>query len=406
LAGNRGFAFLDLETTGFGFHSGDRIVEVGIVLTDNNLNLEDTWTTLINPQRGVGPSGVHGIEQSWVAKAPTFLQVAPDIAYLLNGRSLVAHNSSFDIGFMRSEFSRTDVASNVDVVQPICSMRLSKSLLPSQPRHKLSWLAYALNLRPSDHTALGDALTTLELVRNLKNSFSNNFGLGRGDVFRSDVSRSSFKSLVTRRAENEEDRGGLLQEIRNQLPFRTGLTAGVIEYIETLDAALFDNHLSREEIDVLVSLATFWGLGVDEILKAHSEYFSILLESSWADGRLTPRELETLKIRSEWLGIDHDELKRGIERSANSAAFDLPFGLRAGDLVCLTGDMIPPKSVISSLLTEHGILVKTSFSSKTSLLVAAQTNSLSGKAQNARSLGVPIVSAAEVSEAFQGLLAG
>lgn len=399
-----GFALLDIETTGFGMHSGDRIVEVGLVLTDAELKPEQSWTTLIDPQRDVGPIGVHGIQQDWVANAPTFLEVAEHIASLLDGRHVVAHNSSFDIGFMRSEFANTSVQTNIDTLEVICSMRLSKSLLPLQSRYKLSWLAHSLGLRPSDHTALGDALTTFELFTRLIETSPEVFDtLTEKPVFRTKGTTVSLARTFVRPAQIRENRRGLLEEIRRQLPFRTGLTAGVMEYLETLDEALFDNYLSADEIKSLISLAKLWGLGVEEIESAHDEYFYVLLEQCWSDGRLTPAEHEMLRVRAEWIGIAVDTLEGGLSGNPVLGQLDLPFGLREGDSVCLTGDMIPPKAVITELLKRHGITVKTSVSSKTSLLIAAQANSLSGKALRARELGIPIVPAAELSEAYRSL---
>lgn len=397
-----GFALLDLETTGFGFHSGDRIVEVGIVLTDANLNEEQSWTTLINPQRDVGPSGVHGIRQEWVSDAPTFLEVAEQIASLLNGRHLVAHNSSFDIGFMRSEFANTPIRTNINSLDPICSMRLSKALLPPQSRYKLSWLAHTLGLQPSDHSALGDARTTLELLTLLEKSFPQVFkALSAKSVFTGQVTSAPQNKPLVRPSEPRDNRSGLLEEIRRHLPFRTGLTAGVIEYLEALDEALFDNYLSVDEIQSLISLSKFWELGAEEVRKAHHEYFAVLSQTCWSDGRLTPAEHEMLRIRGEWLGISAETVESGLQGSSSFGKSYLPFGLREGDSVCLTGDMVPPKAVITDLLTRHGIVVKTSVSSKTSLLIAAQVHSLSGKARRARELGVPVVPAVEVSEAFR-----
>ncbi len=404
MGSNGGFALLDIETTGFGMHSGDRIVEVGLVLTDAKLVTEHSWTTLINPQRDVGPSGVHGIQQEWVSKAPTFFEVADHVASLLDGRHVVAHNSSFDIGFLRSEFANTSVRTNIDRLEVICSMRLSKALLPSQSRYKLSWLAHSLGLRPSDHSALGDALTTLELFTRLIEASPEVLDtLLEKPVFSAKgITGASARTLV-RPAQIRESRSGLLEEIRRQLPFRTGLTAGVIEYLETLDEALFDNYLSADEIRSLISLSKFWGLGAEEIENAHDEYFNVLLEQCWSDGRLTPTEYEMLRVRGEWLGIAVETLVGGLSGDPVLGRPVLPFGLREGDSVCLTGDMIPPKAVIAELLTGHGIAVKTSVSSKTSLLIAAQANSLSGKALRARELGIPIVPAAELSEAFRAL---
>ena len=50
-----GFAVIDLETTGFAYNRTDRVCDVRLLL-DRNVRREHAWTTLINPQRDLGPS--------------------------------------------------------------------------------------------------------------------------------------------------------------------------------------------------------------------------------------------------------------------------------------------------------------------------------------------------------------
>jgi DNA polymerase III epsilon subunit-like protein len=48
------FAVIDFETTGLVPERTDRVVEIGVVLTDDNGHIEHEWTTLVNPHRDVG----------------------------------------------------------------------------------------------------------------------------------------------------------------------------------------------------------------------------------------------------------------------------------------------------------------------------------------------------------------
>lgn len=52
-------AVIDFETTGLVPERADRVVEVGIVLTDDDGGIEHEWTTLVNPHRDVGASHIH-----------------------------------------------------------------------------------------------------------------------------------------------------------------------------------------------------------------------------------------------------------------------------------------------------------------------------------------------------------
>lgn len=95
------YAVLDFETTGFG--STDRIIEIGVVLLDKNLRVEETWDTLVQPERDSPNSFVHKIADEDVVGAPLFAGVSEKLA------TMVAHNASFEQRFLRQEFGRLGV---------------------------------------------------------------------------------------------------------------------------------------------------------------------------------------------------------------------------------------------------------------------------------------------------------
>ena len=78
---------IDCETTGLGQH--DRIVEIAVLtLAPQTWEPMDEYDTLINPERDVGPVGVHGITASMVEAAPTFPEVAAALTHRLHGAIL------------------------------------------------------------------------------------------------------------------------------------------------------------------------------------------------------------------------------------------------------------------------------------------------------------------------------
>ncbi len=89
-AGCRGFAVLDLETTGTGQLC--RIVEIALLLLSPEGELQQEWTTVIDPGVPIPNAVVHGIDDALATTAPAFPDVAPELAALLHGRVLVAHN--------------------------------------------------------------------------------------------------------------------------------------------------------------------------------------------------------------------------------------------------------------------------------------------------------------------------
>ncbi len=100
---NTGYAVIDLETTGFS--TTHRILEVGVVLLRPDLTVERTWETLIQPGRDIPNSHIHHITATDVVDAPSFADIAACLGHLLNGRILVAHNASFERGFLKSPSS-------------------------------------------------------------------------------------------------------------------------------------------------------------------------------------------------------------------------------------------------------------------------------------------------------------
>ena len=97
-------AVLDLETTGFNASRHDRVIEVAIVQLDETLTPTWEYCSLVNPDRDLGPTHVHGLAGRDVREAPPFVEVADDIVHWLAGRVIVGHNVAFDLRFLRAEF--------------------------------------------------------------------------------------------------------------------------------------------------------------------------------------------------------------------------------------------------------------------------------------------------------------
>jgi DNA polymerase III subunit epsilon len=148
-------AFVDLETTGT-TAAGDRITEVGIVRVDDGERVSE-WSTLVNPECSIPPEiqALTGITNAMVARAPTFREIADEIAGRVEGCVFVAHNARFDYGFLKHEFGRLGRAFTARV---LCTVKLSRRLYPDAVHHNLDALIVRHALSASDrHRALGDA---------------------------------------------------------------------------------------------------------------------------------------------------------------------------------------------------------------------------------------------------------
>ncbi len=102
--------FFDLETTGINI-AADRIVEISI-LKINTDGTEETKTLRINPEMPIPKksSDIHGIFDADVADAPTFKEVARELATFMEGCDIAGYNSNkFDVPLLAEEFIRAEV---------------------------------------------------------------------------------------------------------------------------------------------------------------------------------------------------------------------------------------------------------------------------------------------------------
>ena len=152
--GVNSFVVIDCETTGLGRH--DRIVEIAALTLDpKTWEPVDEYDTLINPERDLGPVGLHGITASMVEAAPVFSEVAAALAGRIHHAILVAHNLPFDSRMLAYEFARLGVP--FDVGSGLCTYRATGE--------KLSVACDRLRITLDiQHRALADARATAELA--------------------------------------------------------------------------------------------------------------------------------------------------------------------------------------------------------------------------------------------------
>jgi DNA polymerase-3 subunit epsilon len=158
-------AFVDLETTGTAA-GADRVTEVGIVRIDEGARVSE-WSSLVNPECSI-PAAIQaltGISNAMVAAAPTFRQIADDVAAQVGGAVFVAHNARFDYGFLKHEFARLGRSFTAKV---LCTVKLSRRLYPDAGRHNLDAVIARHSLAAADrHRALGDARILWQFVQAL-----------------------------------------------------------------------------------------------------------------------------------------------------------------------------------------------------------------------------------------------
>ncbi len=98
---------LDTETTGLEVAKGHRVIEIGCIELLERRPSGRRFHAYVNPGRAVdeGARAVHGISDEFLADKPGFASIAEELSAFLADAELVAHNASFDIGFLDNEFA-------------------------------------------------------------------------------------------------------------------------------------------------------------------------------------------------------------------------------------------------------------------------------------------------------------
>ena len=120
----------DTETTGLDPVSGDRIVEFGCIEMVNRVPTGRTFHAYFNPDRTMPPGAeaVHGLSDAFLADKPRFHESVEQLLEFLADSPLVAHNASFDFGFLNAELAICGLG-------PVSEARMVDTLAIAKRRH-------------------------------------------------------------------------------------------------------------------------------------------------------------------------------------------------------------------------------------------------------------------------------
>lgn len=157
------YAIVDIETTG-GYAAANGITEISIHVFDGT-EVTEKFETLINPGQPIPPyiSSMTGITDKMVEAAPPFEAVAEKIYRILEDKVFIAHNVNFDYSFIKSHLREAgyDLLS-----KKLCTVRLSRKILPGLPSYSLGKLCDSLGIiNHQRHRAGGDAEATAKVFR-------------------------------------------------------------------------------------------------------------------------------------------------------------------------------------------------------------------------------------------------
>ncbi|MBN2912613.1 MAG: PolC-type DNA polymerase III [Coprococcus sp.] len=155
------YVVFDIETTGFSAVT-DRIIEIGAVKVEDG-KITDKFSTFVNPKRPIPfrITELTSITDEMVISSPDIETILPQFIEFIGDAVLVAHNASFDVGFIEQNCKRQKIEADFTYVDTVA---LARVLLPALNRFKLDTVAKALNISlENHHRAVDDAGCTAEI---------------------------------------------------------------------------------------------------------------------------------------------------------------------------------------------------------------------------------------------------
>ncbi len=163
---NLDYVVVDIETTGLEATKRE-IIEVAAI-KGRGQTVIDGFESSIMPEKPIPREieNLTGINQEMVEGSPTAAKVLKDFIDFAGNSVLIAHYADFDMGFLKHH-SKKEL--NHEIRNGIlCTVKLSRALLPGLYNHKLHTIAGHFNLPISNrHRAMGDAEITFNVWNKL-----------------------------------------------------------------------------------------------------------------------------------------------------------------------------------------------------------------------------------------------
>jgi DNA polymerase-3 subunit epsilon len=378
---------------------------------DANGQIADRYVTLVNPERDLGPTDIHGISARDLLHAPRFSEIVGDVVSYLANAVIVAHNVRFDAGFVRAECKRAGY--DLPDFPTLCTLYLASQLVSSLNSRQLCECCKHFGIDIANcHTAESDAAACAQLLVHCM-ALASNRGyehlseLGCKGEFNEQWPQlpRSGKSLCRLAAQRMKAADShYLARLVTRLIASKGptISADMTAYLAILDMTLEDRIVTEQESDALFTVATEWGLTGVQVCAAHYTYLGELAQAALLDGVVTDTERRDLIEVTRLLGFDEitlntvlDEAKTEPARGERSedAREDL-----TGKSVCFTGTLRCKlngepisREMAQQLAAEAGLTISENVTKALDILVVADPHSMSGKAKKARQYGTRIM---------------
>ena len=355
------YAVFDLETTGF--TRADRVVEIAVILLACDFSPINEFHTLVNPNRGMAATEVHGISADAIELAPLFGEIAGYVASIMNGCILVAHNLPFDARFLKQEFAACDV--QFDLGHGIDTLKAT--------RKNLQAACQSFSIPTSSaHSALGDARATAALLQYLDPT-----------VDATPAATASTPNGFIRTHPRALD-GAPTESTSVSVQF-ANIESAELSYLATLDYFLNDFIIDEQEQQALEYLQQENRLSHARVAALHSEYFQSYINAALRDHFISVAEFDTLTRIASALKIQPSEIP--VPTSIE------PFTLKRGMRVCFSGKSLDKASLRTAAQDAGLVPVESVTKHGCDIVVVESMSDLTGKAKSALKFKIPRLTA-------------
>jgi DNA polymerase III subunit epsilon len=299
-------AVVDVETTGL-HPNGDRIIEIAVIRVDPGSQPRIVLDTLVNPNRPVSATEIHGITDADVKDAPSFQDIASVVAVAMSGCVFASFNVYFDARFVGAELQRAAIP---EFPPHLCLMYL----MPGLDLGKRCTLADACIAQGVPHShahcAADDALASaylwsaylrkmaqlkIETFSDLSARLSYKFVQSFGDPFLNIVSiAAGMPRLKSRRMGRPVEQG--FAGVSAKRPINP-----ISEYWEALKACLSDLDVTASEVEYLAEKRRELDLNDAQIRSLHARAFAGVLSQLSDDHAIDDDEVSKIAGLAECL---------------------------------------------------------------------------------------------------------
>ena len=209
---------LDIETTGLKYKEGHRVIEIGCIEL-NSKEVGASYHQYINPSKTLTEDNIkiHGITNEYLIDKPLFDEIADDFLTFIEDSSIIAHNASFDVGFLNFELEKLSKP-KIAKERVIDTIKIARQRFPGQ-QVSLDALIKKLKINTlinrDQHGALKDAKLLTDVYLELQGI--NQIGLELSEKKSEKITLASepnYSSVVLTKEETEAHK----EFIKNKIP--------------------------------------------------------------------------------------------------------------------------------------------------------------------------------------------